>query len=292
METHNRNSDEIDLAYFFRPLGKGLRKINTAFGNYLDKLGRNLFLFIFIFLVIAALGYCLRYILPKSYSANAVFVSYNLPAGFCSEMVNNLNGLIKDHENASILATELTISPAQASSIRSVSSMQMDSITTLDREDTTASAFKIRLIVGDYRNIPDIQKGLENYLENNSFARKRKEAHLRTLTDLRSDLLTRINNLDSLKAILSRSVVPRSSGQGIILGEPVSPIQAYQVQRDYFKQLKDIEEKLSLLRNVEVVQPFLQISTPNYPNFSRYFLISLIIGLAVALILTPLFGWR
>jgi len=292
MESHNRSSEEIDLAYFFNPLLKGLKKIGIAIGKYFLKLQRNLFLFIMIFLSIAAAGYSYRYFLPKLYATDAVFVSHNLSAAFCSEMIKNLKDLLGNKKNASALADQLNITKEAAASIRALVIVPMDRGRFLDTEDTSASTFKIRLIVQQESFIPDIQKGLENFLENNGFALKRREAKRKTLEDLRDDLLTRISNLDSLKNVLSRSVVPRSNGQGIILGEPVSPIQAYQVQRDYYSQLKEIEEKLALLKNVDIVQPFLRLNATNYPNPQKYFSYGLLLGLIAALLLTPLLGWR
>jgi hypothetical protein len=291
MEPRNRNSEEIDLLYFFNPLLRGFRKVGAGINRYVNRLQRNLALFIVIFLVVAGAAFALRYILPKMYSTEAVFGSNILPASFCSEMINNLGSLL-DKENVPIIAQQLNISQAASASIRSISTVKMSNIVLIGRSDSNVSAFRVRLVVSDQNMIPEIQKGLEHYLENNDFALRRKDARRKTLEDLRTDLVARINNLDSLKNILSRSMEPRSSGQGIILGEPVSPIQAYQVQRDYFRQLKEIEESLSLLRNVEVVQPFFKLNEPNAPNFQKIFLYGLVLGLIAALIITPVVGRR
>ena len=291
MEPRTRNSDEIDLLYFFNPLFKGLKKTKLAFGRYLNVLKRNVFLFLAIFLVLAGSSYALRFILPKLYSTNAIFVSYNLPPGFYPEVINNMKELLKKG-NASILSDQLKISPQAAATVKSISTVKMDSVMLFDNNDSTTQAFKVRLVVTDPNSITEVQKGLEAFLENNEFALKRREAKRKTMEALRSDLIVRIESLDSLKEILSKSVVPRGNGQGIILGEPVSPIQAFQVQREYFSQLKDIEERLSLLRNVDIVQPFTKINEPNAPNFEKMFLYGLALGLIAALLLTPFLGKR
>jgi hypothetical protein len=292
MENQNYSSEEIDLLSFFKPLTRGLKKINISVDKYFYQLKRNILLFASIFIIISLGGYFSKYFIHRYYKISAVFVSYNLPANFCSEMLTDLQPLISSGLNMDLLKEQLHIDNNSAKSIKSISTYPLDSLLLLDKRDTTGAAFKITLELSDDNDILQIQNGLKSYLENNEFSLKRKEAKRRTLEAIRTDLLGRITDLDSLKFLLSKSVIPQSNGQGIILGQPVSPIQAYQVQQDYYKQEKEIEEKLTLLQNIEIVQPFLKINSPNYPNFQKYFLISMIIGLILALLLTPFFGKR
>ncbi|MFN2437707.1 MAG: hypothetical protein ABR503_00810 [Chitinophagaceae bacterium] len=75
-----------------------------------------------------------------------------------------------------------------------------------------------------------------------------------------------------------------------MLGEPVSPIKVYELQEDYYREQLDIEEELALLRNIEVLQPFFKRNSSNYPDFNKLFFYSLLIGLLLALLVTPLIG--
>jgi hypothetical protein len=292
METRDRNAEEIDLLYFFNPLFRGLKKMGRAFYQYLLKLKRNFLLFITVVFVIAALGYGLRYVLPKSYKTNAIFVSYNLPASWCAELVNSLHSLIGNGGKAKALSEQLKISLPAASAIRSISADSLKNLNELDTIYSTASAFEVNILVRKEEALPEIQKGLQTYLESNPFSLKRKEARQKKLEDLRNDLVMRISSLDSLKEVLSKNIVSSTGKQGVILGVPVSPIEAYKVQREYYLQLKDIEEKLALLQNIDVVQPFVLADVPNYPDFRKIFLYAVLIGLLAALLLTPFLGRR
>lgn len=281
MEKQPRSSEEIDLLYFFNPVIKGAKR-------YVNKLRRGILLFASIFLVCIAIGYSLRFVFPKYFRTNAIFVSY-LPADFSSSMINNLQNLIDDKKNISVLAEQLKISPASASTIKSLSTVAMDSLSYMNIKDTTASAIKVYLTVSDPNSIPIFQQGLKSYLENNEYSLKRKEAKRQRLEALKKDFIEKIRGLDSLKNILNTTIVPRSNGQGVILGEPISPIDAYEMMQKFYDDQKEIEEQLTLLQNIEILQPFLKITASNYPDYNKLFFYSILIGLALALILTPLF---
>jgi gas vesicle protein len=280
MEKRHSSSEEIDLLYFFNPLIKGTK-------NYLHRLRQNIVLFFIIFFICIAVGYSLRFFLPKYFKTNAIFVSY-LPADFSAAMINDLQTLIENSKNTSVLAGQLKISPASAGSIKSISTEIMDSLSYMNKRDTTSSAFKIYLTVSDAASIPIIQEGLRNFLENNEYSLKRKQAKRQTLEAMRSDFIEKIKGLDSLKNILNTTIVPRSTGQGVILGEPISPIDAYEMMQKFYKDQKEIEEQLMLLQNIEVLQPFLQIKASNYPDYNKLFFYSILIGLVLGLIIAPL----
>ena len=96
----------------------------------------------------------------------------------------------------------------------------------------------------------------------------------------------KLQSLDSLKKIVNSSIIPRSEGKGIILGEPVDPVSVYQAEIGYFREQLSIDQALATIDNIEIIQPFLKSNQTNYPQYNRlmkiFFLASLIIaGLAV-----------
>lgn len=292
MESRQKNSDEIDLLYFFNPVFTGVKKVGAASTQYVGKLTRNIVIFLVIFFLIAGISYALRFVLPAYYKTTGVFVSYNMPSQFCSDIINELDEQIQNNKSSKILAGQIQTTVPVAASIKSVSSVPEDSTISLLKIDSTAEAFKVTIVLREKTYVQEVQESIENYLEKNSFAVKRIEANRKSLVELRNDLISRIANLDSLKNILISGMAPRSMGQGIILGEPVSPIEAYEVQREYFKELIEIDQKLSLLKNIEVVQPFLIFNNPNLPDFNKIFMFGILIAFFAALIFTPLFGRR
>lgn len=285
MEKQPRNSEEIDLLYFFNPVLIGLRK-------YILKLQTNFIWFIAIFFVIAIIGYSLRFFLPQYFKTNAIFASYNLPASYTASMVNNLQSLVGNYKNATVLAEQLKVPPSSAAAIKSLSAEAMDGFFSLNKSDTAASAFTIHLTVDDANSIPAIQEGIRAFLEDNEFSIKRREAKRQTLEALRNNFIEQIKGLDSLKNILNSSVAPQARGQGVILGEPISPIEAYEMMQRFYSEQKELEQQLTLLKNIEVLQPFQHLRSSNFPDYNRIFLYSVLIGFAIALILTPLIGKR
>lgn len=294
MEQPSKKSpDEIDLLYFFNPLFRGAKRLGAGFSAYLSLLKRNAVVFLLILFTVAGIGFLLRYVLPKYYKSDAVFASYNLPGDYGTLMIKSLQNQIGEAENVPTLAKQMNIPAGDVAAIRSLSAEPADSFITVNGSDTTvASAFRVELTAMNTGSIPKIQEGLFYFLENNEFARRRKEARRRTLESLKANFIQKSRGLDSLNVLLSTAIVPRSSGQGIILGEPISPVDVYELQETYYRQQLKTEEELALLQNVEIIQPFYATNASNYPDFNELFMYSVLIGLGLALLLTPVIGKR
>ena len=140
--------------------------------------------------------------------------------------------------------------------------------------------------------VDTIQQGVVNYLENVPYALKRKEARIQSLQSLNATLDNRMVSLDSIRKLVSQSIVPRSQGQGIILGEPIDPVKIYNTEMAYYKERLRIEEDLKLIDNIQVLQPFLKLSGTNYPNYFLILISGFLVSLFATLILTPVFGKR
>jgi hypothetical protein len=280
MENKRPNTEEIDLLYFFNPLIKGTQ-------NYLYRLGKSLFLCLGILIGCGIIGYSLRFFLPKYYKTSAIFASF-LPAEFSSVMINDLQKLVEHPQNNSVLAEQLNISPAIASTISNISTEEMDSLSYMNVRDTTLSAFKVNLMVRDPNSIPEIERGLKDFLEENEYLLKRREAKRQTLEAMKNGLIQKIQGLDSLKNILNTTIIPRSTGQGMILGEPISPIDAYELMQKFYKDQKEIEEQLALLQNIQTLESFTKIKASNYPDFNKLFVYGILVGALLGLIIAPL----
>jgi hypothetical protein len=144
--------------------------------------------------------------------------------------------------------------------------------------------FTIHVIYKDSSISLALQNGIVNYLENNNYALKSREAKRKSLLSLKANLDLKLKSLDSLKQIVNNSIVPRSQGQGIILGEPINPVGVYQAEVAYFKEQLYLEESLVTLDNVEIVQPFITTSKPNYPRFNEILLYFLGGGFLLSLV--------
>ena len=80
-------SEEIDLLYFFRPIGNAARRTWGFANDYISLLAHNRFLFAAILLLGSVAGYCLRYVIAPTYKTEAIFISDMLPAKYCTTLL-------------------------------------------------------------------------------------------------------------------------------------------------------------------------------------------------------------
>jgi hypothetical protein len=285
MSEQKQNNAEIDLLYFFKPLGTVFKKIGNATLYIFRKIKANIILFGIIVLLITLAGFSLRYTINPSYQTEGIFVSNVLPGKYCSILLKNLNKL-KGEKNLQ-LAQQLRINNEAAGDIQSISMSTMRDTFLIDKKDSTISLFKITLTLKSVQHLDTIQWGLVNYLENNEYAVKRKDARRKALEAMKANLNNKLEGLDSLKKIVNSSIIPRSEGKGIILGEPIDPVSIYQAEVGYYREQLNIDQALATIDNIEVIQPFLKLNHTNYPRYNWlmawFFLTSLVIALLFVL---------
>ena len=290
MSEQKQNNAEIDLYYFFKPLGTVFKKI----GNYLDyafrKIRTNRIGFIIIVLLITLAGYSLRYFIEPAFQTEGIFVSNILPGKYCSMLLENLNK--SKGEDNTALAQQLRIDNAAALDVKSIGMSNMRDTFLIDRKDSMLSLFKITLTLKSMQHLDTIQSGLVNYLENNEYAVKRKEARRKALYAMKENLNLKLQSLDSLKKIVNSSIMPRGEGKGIILGEPVDPVSVYQIEVTYFREQLNIDQSLATIDNIEILQPFLKLNYPNYPRYNNLVIWYFLASLVVASLIVLLFGKR
>lgn len=290
MNEQKQNTAEIDLYYFFKPLGTAFKKIGNAFLYTFRKIKANIVLFGITVLLITLAGFSLRYIIKPAYQTEGIFVSNILPGKYCSILLKNLNKL-KGEKNI-LLAQQLKIDNEAAGDIQSISMSTMRDTFLIDKRDSTISLFKITLTLKSIQHLDTIQWGLVNYLENTDYAIKRKEAKRKALEAMNANLNYKLQGLDSLKKIINSSIIPRSEGKGIILGEPIDPVSVYQAEVSYFREQLSIDQALATIDNIEVIQPFLKLSHTNYPRYNWLMAWSFLSSLVVASLVVLLFGKR
>jgi hypothetical protein len=289
-KTTTSSSEEIDLLYFFRPVGRALKNAALLAEYYLALLAHNRFLFAGILIAGAIGGYCLRYVIPPSYQTNAIFVSDMLPARYCVTLLENLNELRKPG-NIQTLAKELNISINAAGQIQGIkpASSPRDTFS-LEKRDSSMSTFTVTLTIHDMRYLDEVQKGLVSYLENNEYIRKRKAERARSWRLQIADLEMRRKDMDSLRKIVSQSIIPRSQGQGIILGEPINPVPIYQAEMAYLRERLYIEERLATIDHIEVLQPFFKLNEYNTPDYQKLMRYAFAASFLFALLVVPIIG--
>jgi hypothetical protein len=278
------HSEEIDLASLFRPVTQFFRPIFDRIGRHFAALRANIFLFIGLFLLISALGYCLRYVIPRAYETEGVFASRYLPVKYCQLIAEDLD----DHVGEPVLSEELHIGGDVAENITRIRLIPVTDL--IDSRDSSIQSFVLRLHLKKMDDVDSIQRGLIEYFDNNEYTLRREEDKRNSMLALRTNVTAKIASLDSLTQIVNSSVIPRSTGQGIILGQPVDPVNVYKAQDSFYIQKVNIETELAHINNIETVHSFLKFSEPNYPHIRMLILIALGAGLLLAFFLTPALG--
>lgn len=276
-------SDEIDL----RELLKPLIAVRNAVLSYLRRLNRSKWWILAFVTLIAIAAFIVRPMIPRYYRTEAIFVSHTLDASLCSSLLNSLSEFQKDDRNKLVLARQWGISEKAVESIYSINAEPNAKFIQLDNQDTLRSIFTVELIVKDNLHIPEIQQGIISYLENNEYATKRKSAKRRTLELENQNYELEMKSLDSLKQIVNNSIIPRGSGNGIILGEPIDPVRVYQAGDSFYKAFLQNLEKLAIKEDIEVIQSFLSPSYYNYPNSRKALLLIIALAILLAIIIIP-----
>jgi hypothetical protein len=291
-QKRNNSSEEIDLLYFFRPVGNAFKRAGNWATDYMRLLAHNRYLFAAILLLGSAAGYCVRYFIKPSYKTEAIFISDMIPARYCTNLIQNLNELRKPG-NIPELARTLDIPQDAAWQIQGIIPTAAPKDTfVVEKRDSSMSLFRITLVMSNMQHIQAIQDGLVKYLESNDYVRKRKEARLHNLITQKADLELRVKSLDSLKTIVNNSIIPRSQGQGIILGEPINPVSVYQAEVSYLRDQLNIQERIATIDNIEVLQPFFKLSEYNHPDYDKYLTYAFIASFLFGLLVVALIGRR
>lgn len=287
-----QSSEEIDLLYFFRPVTNAVKRATDWGLNFIKLLAYNRFLFAFILLLGGIGGYCLRYVIPPSYQTTGIFVSDMLPGRYCASLVNGLNELRKPR-NIPLLAKELNISTDVAWQIRGIEANSSPKDTfSIYKKDSILSVFNVTLTLADMSHVAEIQKGIIAYLQSNPLAKTRRQAREQGLRTQIAELDIRIKSLDTLRDIVNNSVAPRSHGQGFIYGEPINPVTVYQAQMTYIRDRLNLQERLSTIDPVEVLQPFFPLAEYNTPNYDKLMNYAFIAAFLFGLLVVWLIGRR
>lgn len=278
--TDHDKSQEVDLLYFLRPITTGLTTLWSFFNAWLRELYRRKWVVIGLILAAVAIGYGLRFVLPKSYKSSAVFISYHMKAEFCSGLVNNLGGYLSD-ENSGSLSKQLNIPIESARSIKSLKAFAQGDNIYLDEKDSSVSLFRVELAVADNKTFPVIEEGVAKMLESNEHIVKRKQARLNYLNAIKADYERRLRGLDSLKKVVNNTIVTRRSEGGLVI-DPISPLDIYKTEQDFYQQWLAIQQQLETVNNIGVLQSFVAPDHPNQPDFRKIFMY--VVGAVVLLV--------
>lgn len=271
MESTGSRSDEIDLLHLLVKIFRFLLK------NWLV-----IVLSVAICVVISWVSYKNA---PKSYRGSMVIRSEFLSESYATQMVDHLQVLFKDR-NDSLLSAKLNIPLADVGSINNI---RIEPLPGANPAQSELDKMVYMVVVEASRPsiLPKAQEGLVYYFDNQEFLKTRVAERKKVYKDLIERIDSEINGASDgdpgglYLTKNSKSKDREAKNKSTILFDP-STVRVYM-----FKDRMEAEEKLSLLRGVEVVDGFMPTVSPSKPNrvvflagglSSGFFLAILILG--------------
>lgn len=286
--TNTKQNEEIDLIYFFRPIGKLFTAIGSAIAGWLRSIVQNFRIILYFMIICGLLGFASRFVLNKRYKTDGIFLSRVLPAGISLNIIKDLNKNVGVKENIKVVTQKLNLNEQDAKGIVSIKLKDVSDTLSLQNDDSLATILKITLIVKDTSLIEKVQKGVITLFENNEYALKRKQARLDNLIELKKNLDVRISSLDTLKNIISNSIIPKSQGQGnVFLGEPINPVSVYEKEVVFLREQLFLNEQIKNSNSFEIIRPFTKVYKTNSPDFLFILIIAIGTGALLGLIFAP-----
>jgi hypothetical protein len=255
METNKQ--EYLDLVSTLKIFKRGIVKSTNAVARFFNYIGQN----ILILLGWMALGLCigltLYYTTEPYYSSSLTLFHTRVHNEDVSQMISNLQSQI-DGEDNNILAAELKISKHIARNVRHIQMRTVNEAIANRYKDSlrVLLPFNVFVFVYDPEILDTLQLAIVNYLESNVFAVKMKQIELDILKRTEDKLMSEMADIDSLKRVVTRAVVPRGNGNGIIFGEPLDPTIVYTKSLELFERRLFTLKKQQLNNSFEVIVPF------------------------------------
>ncbi len=281
-------SEEVDVNGIFTLIKSFFASIFGGIAN-LVKFSLNNLVKLTVFSVLGiAIGIGIFFLMKPIYTTHIAISSKRLDNDHCSMLIQTLEDLNDHKENVDVVAQKLNITTEMAREIKNIEFEEYNSKMGKRFKDSVSVYAPFKVLVKVYNNgiLDSLEKGIVSYLENNEYALKRKKISEEGLQLLRVDINKEITSLDSLKKIVNKSIVPQSTGTGIILGQPINPVDVYQKAIDLFSNKLNVQEKLALNNSIEVLESFTKFTKPTWPKLWLNILLGAIGGYLLGFIFT------
>lgn len=313
------STDEIDLAQFFRWIGRGF----SNFGNSLiagmaglrNQFHQNRIFFIGIMIIGLILGGIYSELLKKDYYKSSMVLSCDyLNTQILKNTIDKFNLLAAERGTHGLQEVFLGLDSATAANIQrfefkpfvseddvvemEVLREQLNNVTgekkelvdkVIDRlEIDNKNAYEISVYVYDPGIVKPLEKALVEYFRNNNYIKRRLEINHVNLQGRKIKLEKELNKLDSLKVLLlknyeSLSQKNRGSNNVTVGGEDAltNPLEVFTVDLEIHEELLEVQEDLYLTPDFEVVDGFTSFQEPENASLTNILVISLLLSILV-----------
>ncbi|HEV8514960.1 MAG TPA: hypothetical protein VGQ59_16865 [Cyclobacteriaceae bacterium] len=322
MENQRPNSsDEIDLSQLFSKIGDFFKNMGLGFMRFFALLRRipleNKFLFIVLIIASIIVGFSYsKFVRKKFYESSMILSSDYLNKRLVDNTVEKLN-LLAEEENKHGLAKVLNISDTLAGNIVEfkakpfIAEKDLIELEVLKEQLKNAQAnaknekvieqvvkridienrhaFEITVKTYNPTFIGALQSALVNHFKNNDYIKKRIEINKANLLEKKTKLFRDLQKLDSLKFIIfdnykSMAAQSRQGSNNVILSDKAvtDPVEIYTQDLSLYNQFQDVNERIYLQKDFEVIDGFTEFSEPSSASLRKIISISILIGIGVA----------
>lgn len=259
----NNNTEEIDLRAVFGSIKKGFLKLVHSIGELINFSVKNIKTLTAFILIGVGLSLGVFFLKKTVYVSDLTISHTRLNNGECYSMINDLTRH-RNKRNDTILSAKLGIDVKKVKQIKSISCKALNEALEKNYKDSVfvLLPFKIEAKVYNVSILDSLQIGILNFLESNKYATKRKEINKLYLDKYEEKIKSEIISIDSLKHIVNKSILPRSLGNGIIMGESIDPVKIYQEGMNLYKTQLNINEQRELNDSFEALIGF-SAATPS-----------------------------
>jgi LPS O-antigen subunit length determinant protein (WzzB/FepE family) len=256
-----KRSDEIDLLELFL---KGILTLKASFLAVLV-----------LFLVGIASGLVYFYSSTKFYQNRMIVSSTILTQSYARVMFENANKLIGEGNVAS-LASQFKVSQA---AVEKISSISVEGLSKTPGEEFKESErFVIIVETSGEQALPELQKGLINYLEDNDFVKVRVEQNRRTLQQMLSAVTQEINDLQELKSRISDGLFFQVA-RGNVMFDPTTVNSKI---LELSERKLNYGNALELSNSVQIVEGFSEFKKESRPRLTSSLVGGALLGFLLA----------
>lgn len=313
-----RETDEIDLAQFFNWVGKGFSNLGQSIVGGIAGLRNSFYKNRVFFLGVIVLGLILgglySVLLKKEYYKSSMILSCDyLSNQVLRNTIEKFNLLANERDTEGIQGI-LNLDSATAKNIQKfefrpfvseddvvemeILREQLNNVTgdkqelvekVIDRlEIDNKNAYEISVFVYDPETVKPLEKALVDYFSNNNYIRRRIAVNRENLEARKAKLQSELRKLDSLKAVLFQNYQAlaqrnRGSNNVVVGGEEGlnNPLQVFSRDLELHEELLEIERKLALSPDFEIVDGFTSFKEPENASLADILAISLLLSIVI-----------
>jgi hypothetical protein len=253
----NRQED-LDMLTILGSIRKGIVSIGRSIA-WLFRFSLSNSLKLLLFIAVAVIvSLAVSWFRKPYFRSQVTFTHGRVNNDFCMHLVKNLDSYINPEVNNVVLATQLKIPVKYAEEVRSfeyklvnenIARRFADSLTVL-------LPFHIEVEVYDPEILDTLQNAILGFLESNEYALKHKRIDTEQLDEMEQRIDKEMIETDSLKKLVNEGIVPRTSGNGIILGEPIDPVAVHKRGLELYDRKLQIRKRRLLNNSFEVLVGF------------------------------------